>query len=335
MNKTILTGVRPLKISAKKEGGPPFVSYSNGIEEHTVCIGCKDTPCINYKEEEISIHGLASLSFDQTRSTCPTSAISLGANGRTPLIDLGSCINCGVCASRCPTGAIYLSANGQMAVASGSRKSIHPSDECGTNKAAAAFAKTPWTKPHQLNDELIARSFKGLYQKKSQASTARIHNILARNLLIQLGLKASTSRAGDVNNRMDVFATIAGTAIATEVEISKAQIDAPRSVLDSIAVLHSRHKIPYQKIAGLIIVGELPNLRSEFWKVLADVETVLKIKIKVLTTTAAAVLVHNRVKLTTIEDLESANSIRAVFEKGTGRRPALNHGSHSALEAGK
>jgi hypothetical protein len=85
----------------------------------------------------------------------------------------------------------------------------------------------------------------------------------------------------------------------------------------------------------LIIVGELPNARSEFWTVLKDIESVLKIKIKVLTTTAAAILVHNKVKLSKIQELESSLSIRKLFETKAGRKLCLNTGAYSAFEAEK
>lgn len=221
-----------------------------------------------------------------------------------------------------------------MTVASGNRKHLQT---CAANTAATEniFSKTPWDLPAARDDELIARLFVKSYNEVPGAGASKVHNLLARNLLIELGLKAGTSRTGDVNNRMDLLASLAGKAIATEVEISNAQIDAPRSVLDSIAVLHGRHKISKKQIEGLIIVGEFPNARSEFWTVLADIESVLKIRIKVITTTAAAILVHNRVKLTGIQQLDGSISIRKNFEASTGRKLGLKSGAYSAFEPGK
>lgn len=331
MRKSILTGSKPLQISVTEEGGAPIVTYSSGTCEPTSCVGCTDSPCISYKESEISVPGIPSLSFDQNLNTCPTNAIQLGNGSYVPVIDTSSCINCGICASRCPTGAIFLSTNGKMTIASGPRKQLQQSK--GDNHATVrAFKEADWSKPTARDDEKIASTFTALYDKASRTTGSRIHNHLSRNLLIELGLKAGASRTGDVNNRMDVFGTIAGTYVAVEVEISNAQIDAPRSVLDSMAVLHGRHKIPKKQVDGLIIVGELPNSRSEFWAVLADIESVLKIKIKVLTTTAAAVLVHNRVKLAKMHDF---GSLRGLLESTTGRKPGLKPGAHSAFEAGK
>jgi ferredoxin len=333
MRKLILTA-RPTQISAAEAGCAPIVTYSNGVKEKTSCIGCAGSPCINYKEDEISISGLSSLSFDQNLNTCPTSAIKLVKNSAVPVIDTNSCINCGVCTSRCPTGAIYLSDSGKMTIASGARKCLQPSN--GDNVATEnAFIKVAWNKPIIRDDDKIALTFTTSYKKASRISGSRIHNLLSRNLLIELGLKAGASRTGDVNNRMDLYIALADKSVATEVEISGAQIDAPRSVLDSMAVLHGRHKIAKKHIDGLIIVGELPNARSEFWTVLKDIESVLKIKIKVLTTTAAAILVHNKVKLSKIQELESSLSIRKLFETKAGRKLCLNTGAYSAFEAEK
>ena len=334
MKKSISPGVRPTRITITEVGTIPVVSYSNGVNEHTSCIGCTDTPCIKYSEQEISISGLSSLSFDQNHNTCPTNAIGLTKEGAEPTIDTNSCINCGVCASRCPAGAIYLSHSGKMNIASGPRKCLQQTNG-STDKTAAVLSTTPWSKSTIRDDDKIAQSFTTFYEKASSASGSRIHNLLSRNLLIELGLKAGASRTGDVNNRMDVFVSVAGTSIATEVEISNAQIDAPRSVLDSMAVLHGRHKIAKKQIDGLIIVGELPNARSEFWTVLSDIECVLKIKIKVLTTTAAVILVHNRVKISNIQELDTPISIRRLFETTTGRKLGIKPGSYSAFEAGK
>ena len=59
------------------------------------------------------------------------------------------------------------------------------------------------------------------------------------NLMSELGLKTFVTRTGDNNLRMDAISKVDKNIYAVEIE-SLADLDSPRNILDSLAVLHSR-----------------------------------------------------------------------------------------------
>jgi len=118
-----------------------------------------------------------------------------------------------------------------------------------------------------------------------------------RNLIEMLGdrlsIKARFPRKGDVNERFDVlFTTEAGYKIVAEIEIpSTAILDAPRNLLDDIAIMTNRHENDIKELESLVICWDLPNNRTDYWNVVQDINNILKIKIKTCTVLALAILV--------------------------------------------
>lgn len=118
-----------------------------------------------------------------------------------------------------------------------------------------------------------------------------------KNLIGMLGekldLEVRFPRKGDVNERFDVlFDTKTGYKIVAEIEIpSTAILDAPRNLLDDIAVMTNRHENDITKLESLVICWDLPNNRTDYWNVVQDVNNILKIKIKTCTILALAILV--------------------------------------------
>ena len=143
-------------------------------------------------------------------------------------------------------------------------------------------------------------------------------------------------RAGDTNVRMDILAHRQNIHCVTEVEFSNAVIDAPRSVLDGIAVMRSRYSVPADQITGLIICSELPNQRSEFYRVVQDIKKVLGVQLHTLTPSAMIILVWSLAGLSSLPyaDAEST-SLRATIEANLGHAVSVSLGVAGALEAPK
>lgn len=105
-------------------------------------------------------------------------------------------------------------------------------------------------------------------------------------------------RRGDTNIRMDMVLGPPGVDRGTsEVELGAGVLDAPRNILDNMAVLIARYDIDKDQIVPLIVTLSLPNQRSEYWQVIQDIRKVLEVKINSITIGALIVLVWNRAKI--------------------------------------
>jgi len=116
---------------------------------------------------------------------------------------------------------------------------------------------------------------------------------LIKALCDKLGLEAQFPRKGDVNERYDVLIDDPSNdhKIVCEVEIpSTAVLDAPRNLLDDIAVLVSRREIKCDKLIPLVICWDFPNNRTDYWNVVKDIKDVLGIEIKTCSILGLAVL---------------------------------------------
>ncbi|MBM3210439.1 hypothetical protein FJZ39_03835 [Candidatus Saccharibacteria bacterium] len=116
---------------------------------------------------------------------------------------------------------------------------------------------------------------------------------LIKALCEKLDLNPHFPRKGDVNERYDVLIDnpSGGYGIVTEVEIpSTAILDAPRNLLDDIAVLTNRRGVKTDNLIPLVMCWDFPNNRTDYWNVVKDIKDVLSIEIKTCSILALAVL---------------------------------------------
>ncbi len=96
-------------------------------------------------------------------------------------------------------------------------------------------------------------------------------------------------RKGDNNERFDLKITFPDYKVVSEIEIpSTAILDAPRNLLDDYAVMYTRRGEKDISIVPLVICWDLPNRRTDYWNVIADINAILGIKIKTLSILALA-----------------------------------------------
>ena len=91
-------------------------------------------------------------------------------------------------------------------------------------------------------------------------------------------------RKGNNSMRMDLIVSSKYFQAFAEVEFGQeAVLDAPRDILDGLAVLISRYRWNKKNIHPLIISDVLPNRRSEYWHIIEDIDKVLNIKVGTIT----------------------------------------------------
>ncbi|HDR7314285.1 4Fe-4S binding protein [Heyndrickxia sporothermodurans] len=348
----------PPKKIIYKQNQPANIIFENGEGINGSCLHCPDTPCLKYQEEELKNTSFPLFPQDTSLNVCPTEAITLDVVSGSPTVDPDRCIACGLCASRCPSGAIYFETIERPISLSRKIKETVATVNTAPNKYVREVEQQSQEETLKIieSNKLLLESlpkegafieesdevFKQVYNKIIHIKVdSQFPNILTRNLLIQLGISCSIRRKGDVNLRMDGVLGHPGiSAGVLEVELAPIGIlDSPRNMLDNIAVLNSRYGNEPKTLTPLVVSMSLPNSRTEYYRVINDINKVLDIKINTLTIAALFILVWNNKLIdfsTTDFYVDSEQlSIRENMINIVGRELNLSEGFFSILEPEK
>lgn len=325
--KLLLDGASPQRFEWRD--GRAQIIFANGDASVGSCIRCHDAPCIEYRDEELRVRGLEDFPADLDSSVCPSGAITWEADDTSPKVDPVQCFSCGLCVSRCPVGAIWISGESKAFVNDESNQYFREADKPVTPASVEGirdrFKGLPSKGRYLMEtDPLI----EGIYsQIEGLLKTApKLPQHLTRNLMLAVGTQAAMRRLGDVNVRMELVFSNEASVGTAEVEMKReGQMDAPRNILDNIAVLSARYGFPKDKVTSLIVSLHLPNNRSDYWRVLKDIKDVLGVRIGSLTIGALVVLVWEQRRVEAhFGNLfyadEDDRSIRAALEKLLGRK---------------
>jgi len=343
--KALKDDVLPKLIQWSGEGKLPEILFSDGGRSVGSCIHCLNPRCMEYSKEELKLEKFTDFPADQNLDVCPTRAIIWPFDSETPLINSEDCIMCGLCVSRCPVSAIHLDPQKGAIINDMPNKYFILTDktisESNFNKnfKISSSCKTQGSIIIET-DQIINDVFERI-SRLGPTQILQFPNHLARNLFIELNNKASMRRLGDTNIRMDMVLESSGSNIGTiEVEFGQGILDAPRNILDNIAVMSTRYGFNKNKIIPLIVSFSLPNQRSEYWQVIKDINTVLKIYIGSITIGALIILLWNRCDLSKITPIDlyadsKSCSIKEQIEKLLMRRLKIEKGYPGLIESQK
>ena len=261
------------------EGALPVkVCLVDRTEGRGTCLGCHDAPCMMLNADDLTLpEALSDFPGNPNRGVCPTRAISWNDDKEAVSINV-DCIGCGLCVARCPYGAISLTSAGKAVVETSDPDKLTVAP--GKEATAAEHAK-----PQRVGQLGKARS-PALHRMPESIGTLTDleSSQFVRNLLIECGIRCRTRRRGDTNIRMDgVLGLANGRLGVLEIELSIAVLESPRALLEDIAVMHGRYGIEVKLIDPVSIILGLPNVRSEYFQVIADIEKVLGIQCRTLT----------------------------------------------------
>jgi ferredoxin len=259
------------------------------------------------------------------------------------MIDRERCISCGLCVARCPVAAIHLA---ETAIVNDEPSDLftvrrEPTNLPTVHAVARKFSRAQRSGPLLGESDALLSSILRRVEQFT-GSDAQLPNILSRNLLLASGISCVIRRRGDNNVRMDMLLGPPGVKFGTaEVELGYAGImDAPRSLLDNVAVLCSRHGLMKREMVALVIASGLPNRRSEYWQLAKDIADVVGVRIGSVTWAALLVLVWQQVKLKITARNEfyadsDSCSIRAIVESLIKRPLNCAPGTGGFLESQK
>ena len=276
-------------------GNPARIRFTDGGLGVATCLGCHDAPCMELTEAELRIAGaLNSFPGNPSVEVCPTEAIAWDEAGEVPTIDPNLCMGCGLCAIRCPYGAITLGPTGVAVVEGDDPARI-------TNTTTTAIGPHVMTPRAGILGPPTARFMRAMPEILAELSDTE-GTLLARNMLLASGVAASMRRKGDTNVRMDgVFRTQTNQTGVIEFEAGVAVLETPRALLEDVAVLHRRFDVPVAAIVPLSLIGALPNIRSEYYRVMDDIFSVLNIQCRTVTLGALCVLAWRFANLARID----------------------------------
>jgi len=338
--KAVPENISPIQINWGTGNKPAIISFSDGKMDIGSCIRCVNPKCIEYSQDELRLTVFQDFPADQNSNVCPTNAITWPHESDAPIINDNECIKCALCINRCPVKAIYLGTN-SACINDKPNSHFIESKEISTTRntefTSGLFSGIPETGLYQTENDNVFDDFFRKFIDVAQDQSAQFPNHLARNLLIANGVGAAMRRRGDTNIRMDLVLGPPGVKQGTsEVEFGNEVLDAPRNILDNIAVLVARYELSKDMIIPVIVSFSLPNTRSEYFRFIQDVKKVLNVKINSITIGGLILLIWNRTKINFVngDELyidETTSSLRPKLEAILGRPINLENGGYPGL----
>lgn len=266
-----------------------------GSELAPTCLRCPDAPCVRFAAGELESASYT-MSFDRNPVVCPFDAIEVDRESATPHIK-DDCVGCGLCAVRCPVGAIAivdghatvsLAENGYTAPCSGKKPHFDARRRIAQLIAVAARPEEPdW-------DARLSAAQQTLSALDAARDPRATMGLLVRNSLMACGAAAKLGVPGDSNSRLDLSFDLDGKVGIVELERTPDLLDAARRLLADVATARVRHGIPADVILPVIICRQLPNKRTDFYRLTDDAENVLSLRISTIPLAVLLLLVLAR-----------------------------------------
>lgn len=344
--KILRADCEPVKIERGAGNAPSMTTFSDNSKAVGSCLHCPDAPCMEYREEELVVRGFPQFPADAANQVCPTSALEWPIGSSAPSVNPAACISCGLCVSRCPVAAISLNGEGIAVVNDQPNEHFLSAGEPVSQEVVDKITKrfnnvSKVGRIFHENDQHLKAVFLKL-ERLGKTLGPQFPNLLSRNLLLEVGIGSAIRRRGDTNIRMDMVLGPPGVVHGVaEVEFGFGGIlDAPRNLLDNVAVLCSRYGFEKKQLVAMLVASELPNQRSEYWQLVRDIAEVLGVRIGSITWGALILIVWEGAKLTIRPENEfytdiSSYSIREAVEKVLGRRLTVEIGYPGFLQSQK
>lgn len=280
------------------EGIPVSYSESNSRFEffsespRTDCWKCADSPCIKIEslisQETMKIKGSNLLDLN----ICPTKSISQNPAGEI-VIDESTCTGCGLCVLNCPVNALTIS-----------NKSIPHSSYSSLRELGNKFIETRTEKAEKLHrsferitPELIGAAIKACSRLLEVDNDGKGIQLFVRNVFTQAGFKTRIRIEGDTNDAFELVAESKQAQYPIEIAIGGDTLDSTRRILSGCARLVSKGIVEVPDLKPILIVDQLPNSRSEIYRVIEDMNKYLHLDLKIIPLSILQIIVFSGISL--------------------------------------
>lgn len=280
------------------EGIPTNYSESNskfdlfGESPRTECWKCADTPCIKMEAlispDAMIIQG----SNLPDLNICPTKSISQNPTGEI-VINESTCTGCGLCVLKCPVNALTLN-----------KKLIPHSEYSSLEYLGSNFSRTRTEKAELLqrsvgvlSPDLISTAIRASSRMLEVDKDGKGIQLFVRNVFTQAGFKTRIRIEGDTNDAFELVAESKQAKYPIEIAIGGDTLNSTRRILSGCARLVSKGIVKVLDLKPLLIVDELPNSRSDIYRVIEDMNKYLHLDLKIVPLSILQVMVFTGMNL--------------------------------------
>lgn len=280
------------------EGIPVSYPESNSRFEffsespRSACWKCADSPCIKMdsliSQDTMIIKG----SNLPDLNICPTKSISQNSSGEI-VIDASTCTGCGLCVLNCPVNALTIS-----------NQSIPQSRYSSLRELGHKFIETRTEKAEKLHrglesitPELIGTAIKACSRLLEVDNDGKGIQLFVRNIFTHAGFKTRIRIEGDTNDAFELVAESKQAQYPIEIAIGGDTLDSTRRILSGCARLVSKGIVQVADLKPILIVDELPNSRSEIYRVIEDMNKYLHLDLKIISLSILQIIVFSGISL--------------------------------------
>jgi Fe-S-cluster-containing hydrogenase component 2 len=256
------------------------------------CLKCADSPCINLPKLTSPAEMLLKGSNLPDQSVCPTKSISQTNLGEIE-VNAATCIGCGLCVSSCPVNSLVLNSKLQPISEEADLQDVGSDFQDIRNKISALV------KPLNLAISPSLIGFSGMSVQKLLNSdlTDRSIQIYIRNIFLKSGYKCRIRIEGDNNDSFELVAETQEYVYPIEIAIGGDTLDSTRRILSGCATLISKGIVTTSKLRPVLIVDELPNSRSDIYRVLEDMQKYLGLDLRIIPLFILQLLSYTKIDL--------------------------------------
>jgi Fe-S-cluster-containing hydrogenase component 2 len=270
----------PIQRAYRRSSVQAVLIDSKNNEFDSACVNCYDSPCLSFSSAEIFREGTVSSPVDPQTNVCPFAAISC-TDGRIQIDEL-RCVGCAVCVPRCPVGAIYWKSGSVdvRIVSEGTDYRSFLGNEADFHHHVSTIQELVQAASPKFNHSRYLATVKALLVASASRSGSDLVRKYVRSVSLLRGSPARLKITGDSSSWAELALFKDDQIFPTELESGGDCLDAARRLLNGCARLIHRYKATREMITPVLVVANMPNLRSDYYQIVSDVEFELGIKIR-------------------------------------------------------
>lgn len=242
-----------------------------------ICWKCSDSPCIKKTNLTSPSDMLIKGSNVPEFNVCPTKSLSQNGLGELELT-ISSCIGCGLCVSACPVNALTL--NSRMLPVVQNADLVPVGSKFLQNRLEKSLEIEVEELP--ISSSIIDSSLKSVQKLLKINSDGKSIQLFVRNIFSKSGFKARIRIEGDTNDAFEIVAETSQFAYPIEIAVGGDTLDSTRRILSGCASLISKGTVKIYNLKPILIVDELPNSRSDVYRVIEDMHKYLGLDLKII-----------------------------------------------------